>query len=191
MELMDAIKGRRSIRKYSSAPIERDVLEDLLEAASWAPSAQNLQPWYLLSVTNPEDLSWIFAEMGTHAFSHRKRLEERFVNNPEVVEETLEFLTAMGGASTVVLAFLYKPDYTDHMVKACQASVAAAMENLCLAAYDKGIGSCWVEEFVRIDEAARARFCPDKGALLGGIVLGYPAVDPAPIKRKPGRWAIV
>jgi nitroreductase len=64
------------------------------------------------------------------------------------------------------------------------------MQTLCLAAYDKGVASCWVEEFKRIDEQARERFCPDKGALLGGVVLGYPAMEARPIRRKPGRIEI-
>ena len=190
MEVMDAIYGRRSIRKFTNEKIPREVLEELLDAASWAPSGQNLQPWYLLALTQDSDLAWVFSELGTSAFSHRKHLESRFKNNPEVVEETLEFMRAMGGARTVVLAFLYKPDYSETDLPSCIESVAAALQTLCLAAYDKGIGTCWVEEFKKLDEQARARFCPDKGPLLGGVVLGYPAMEARPIRRKPGRIEI-
>lgn len=190
MELMEVVHGRRSIRKFTDEQIPREVLEEIMEAASWAPSGQNLQPWYLLALTEDSDLAWVFSELGTGAFSHRKHLESRFKNHPEVVEETMEFMRAMGGARTIVLAFLYKPDYSEQDMPSCIESVAAAMQTLCLAAYDKGVASCWVEEFKRIDEAARARFCPDKGALLGGIVLGYPAMEARPIRRKPGRIEI-
>jgi nitroreductase len=190
MELMEAIHGRRSIRKFTDEPIPREVLEEIMEAASWAPSGQNLQPWYLLALTQDADLAWVFSELGTGAFSHRKHLEARFKNNPEVVEETMEFMRAMGGARTIVLAFLQKPTYSEQDMPSCIESVAAAMQTLCLAAYDKGVASCWVEEFKRIDEQARERFCPDKGALLGGVVLGYPAMEARPIRRKPGRIEI-
>ena len=190
MELMDAIHGRRSIRKFSDERIPRETLEEIMEAASWAPSGQNLQPWYLLALTQDADLAWVFSELGTGAFSHRKHLEARFKNNPEIVEETMEFMRAMGGARTIVLAFLQKPTYSEQDMPSCIESVAAAMQTLCLAAYDKGVASCWVEEFKRIDQQARERFCPDKGALLGGIVLGYPAMEARPIRRKPGRIEI-
>ena len=190
MEVMEAIYGRRSIRKFTDEKIPRDVLEELLDAASWAPSGQNLQPWFLLALTQDSDLAWVFSELGTSAFSHRKHLESRFKNHPEVVEETLEFMRAMGGARTVVLAFLYKPDYSEEDLPSCIESVAAALQTLCLAAYDKGIATCWVEEFKKLDEQARARFCPDKGPLLGGVVLGYPAMEARPIRRKPGRIEI-
>ena len=190
MELMDAVHGRRSVRKFTDERIPRETLEEILEAASWAPSGQNLQPWYLLALTQDEDLAWLFSELGTGAFSHRKKLEERFKNNPEIVEETMEFSRAMGGARAIVLAFLLKPTYSEEDMPSCIESVAAAMNTLCLAAYDKGVASCWVEELKRVDEQARARFCPDKGALLGGVVLGYPAMEARPIRRKPGRIEI-
>ena len=61
----------------------------------------------------------------------------------------MEFVSAMGGASTIVLAFLHKP-YSEDLLPSCIESVAvAAMENLCLAAYEQGLGSCWVEVVCR------------------------------------------
>ena len=46
----DAIKKRRSIRKYSSRPISKEVLNEILEAARWAPSAHNAQPWRFIAL---------------------------------------------------------------------------------------------------------------------------------------------
>ena len=91
MELMEAIKGRRSVRKFKPDPIPKEDLEEIIQAGLCAPSAQNLQPWYFVALTKKEDLSYLFSELGTTAFSHRKELEARFKNNPEVVEETMEF----------------------------------------------------------------------------------------------------
>ena len=163
MELTEAIKERRSIRRYKSDPVPHEVIQEILENAVWAPSAQNLQPWYFLALTNSNDLRELFDMMGTSVYSHRKRLEDRFKNNPEVVEG---------------------------MIPSCVESVAAAMNNICLLAYEKGLGTCWVEEVVRERERIEARFAPDKGPLLGAVVLGYPDTDPRPIKRKEGRIEI-
>lgn len=190
MELTEAIKERRSIRRYKSDPVPHEVIQEILENAVWAPSAQNLQPWYFLALTNPNDLRELFDMMGTSVCSHRKRLEDRFKNNPEVVEETLEFLQEMGGAPCLILAFLLKPTYSEGIIPSCVESVAAAMNNICLLAYEKGLGTCWVEEVVRERERIEARFAPDKGPLLGAVVLGYPDTDPRPIKRKEGRIEI-
>jgi nitroreductase len=45
MELMDAIKGRRSIREYKDTPVPQKLIEEIIEAATWAPSAKNGQQW--------------------------------------------------------------------------------------------------------------------------------------------------
>ena len=56
MELMEAIKTRRSIRKFTDEPVPMEKIEKILEAAMWAPSGQNLQPWYFVVLTKEEDL---------------------------------------------------------------------------------------------------------------------------------------
>ncbi len=190
MELMEAIRGRRSIRKFKPDPIAREDLEEIIDAGSCAPSGQNLQPWYFVALTKKEDLAYLFSELGTTAFSHRKELEARFKDHPEVVEETMEFMSAMGGAQTIILGFLNKPDYSEEILPSCVESVSAAMENMCLAAYDKGIGSCWVEAVVRAGNALGSHFAPSHGKLIGAIVLGYPDMEPRPIKKKGARYVI-
>ncbi|UCE12419.1 MAG: nitroreductase family protein, partial [Candidatus Heimdallarchaeota archaeon] len=51
-DALELLKGRRSIRKYKSTPVEEEKLEKCLEAARWAPSASNKQPWEFLIVKN-------------------------------------------------------------------------------------------------------------------------------------------
>lgn len=187
MEFEEVVRGRRSVRKFTGEPIPREALERILELATWAPSAQNLQPWFFQVLTSDEDLSWLFATLGTTAFSQRKHLEERYRNHPEVVEDTMAFMEAMGGARTVVLAYQYRPEYNDDVRKSAPHSVMAALQTLVLAAYDLGIASCWVEQVTVVGEQIRAHFAPDKGPLLGAVVLGYPAQQPRTPKRKEGR----
>lgn len=190
MELMEAIKTRRSIRKFTDEPVPREKLEKIIEAAMWAPSGQNLQPWYFVALTKDEDLAFLISEMGTTAFSERKKLEVRFKNNPEVVEETLEFLSAMGGARTILLAFLNKPTYSEDMIPSCIESVSAAMQNAVLMAHAEGIASCWVEAVCQAGDALHEKFAPEHGKLIGGIILGYPAMEAREIPRKAGRFEI-
>lgn len=190
MELLDAIHGRRSVRKFTNQPIPREELEIIMDAALSAPSAMNLQPWHFVVLTKPEDLAILFAHMGTTAFSHRKQLEDRFKNNPEVVEETLAFDSACGGASCVVLAFLDKKEYRGEEPQITYdviESVAAACQNICLAAYDRGIASCWANAACRCGEALRQEFAPDHGMLVSSVILGYANMEPRPIKKKAGR----
>ena len=102
----------------------------------------------------------------------------------------MEFMRAMGGARTIMLAFLNKPNYSEDMLPSCIESVSAAMQNAVLMAYAEGIGSCWVEAVCRAGDALHDRFAPDHGKLIGGIILGYPDMEAREIKRKPGRFEI-
>ncbi|RLA96090.1 MAG: hypothetical protein DRG32_05745, partial [Deltaproteobacteria bacterium] len=52
--LLEIIRSRRSIRSYESKEVPREVLERLVEAARWAPSGSNLQPWQFVIVTDEE-----------------------------------------------------------------------------------------------------------------------------------------
>lgn len=56
MDVFDAVKERRSIRRYKGEPIEKDDIEKMVEAARWAPSAKNLQPWKFVIVQHPDVL---------------------------------------------------------------------------------------------------------------------------------------
>ena len=76
------------------------------------------------------------------------------------------------------------------MMPSCIESVAAAMQNAVLMAHAEGIASCWVEAVCQAGDALHKRFAPDHGKLVGGIILGYPAMEAREIKRKPGRYEI-
>jgi len=54
MEVLEAIKTRRSIRGYKKDPVPEEVLEQILEVGRWAPSASNMQPWEFITFTDPE-----------------------------------------------------------------------------------------------------------------------------------------
>ena len=72
-------------------------------------------------------------------------------------------------------------------------SVAAAIENLILMAWSKGIGSCWMTAATvcQVDQELHDRFAPDKGPLVAMITLGYPDETPKAPKRKEGRAEII
>ena len=56
MELREAIRKRRSVRRYREESVSRELLENLLETACWAPSAENEQPWYFVALADPQEL---------------------------------------------------------------------------------------------------------------------------------------
>lgn len=191
METRDAIFGRRSIRKYTDQPITMEVLEEILEAALMAPSGNNTQPWYFLAVRSDDQMARlrsIFAEISVEI---KEDLEQLFPRNPEVVAETRGYLKGLGDARVCILVFLLKParEFDITLVE----STAAAIQNLCLMAYDRGLGSCWMTAPLNTGFAPvlEREFAPDRGPFIAAVTLGYPAVAPRAPKRKPGRFDIV
>ena len=72
-------------------------------------------------------------------------------------------------------------------------SVAAALENMLLTAYSKGISSCWLTGPIeaKMDVILREKFAPDKGKMLAMITLGYSEQKPKAPRRREGRYEII
>ena len=196
MELKDVIYGRRSVRKFSDKPIEDSVLEEIIDAALWAPSGVNLQPWYFVVIRTQEKIARYREIMGEVARRNRAHLEERFSAHPEVVRDTVSFIESMGGVPVVVLAFRDKTDYSWALQdEGIVQSIGAAMENLLLSAYDHGIASCWMTAPAQAHMTAdiRDEFAPGHGELLCMAVLGYAeeGVAAKPPKRKADKYIFV
>ena len=179
MELMDAIKSRRAIREYTDAPVERSVIERLIEAAILAPSAMNLQPWafaVLLGREHIEDYAkrakyWLLASLSQTSYEPSIR---HMIEDPQFV------LFYHAPALVVVLA---KSSGTQSAEDCCLAA-----GNLMLAARDEGLGSCWIG-FARpwLDlSATKAELkLPERYHVVAPIVLGYPKAWPESHGRNP------
>jgi nitroreductase len=191
METKDTIMTRRSVRKYKSDPISDADLMDIINAGLYAPSAINLQHWYFVVVKSEEKRDELVQIMGNVFGKFKPVLENRFAKNPEVIEETKQFLTGLGGAPVCILAYFLKNDYPDR--DGAMESVCAAAENILLAAWDKGIASCWLTAPQRMGfgPELQRHFAPDKGEFVAAITLGYPAESPKMPPRRDGRFVIV
>lgn len=193
MNFKDVIYNRRSIRVYEDRPVSNELIMEILEHGLMAPSGTNMQPWYFVAITSKkerEELKQISNKVfpGFKAF-----LEERFKNHPQVVAETGNFLNTLGGAPAVILAFLLKPDYDDREKPAIYQSVAAAMQNMSLAAHSLGLGSCWLTsaQSANLGDELRAKYAPDQGEYVAMLTIGYPKITPKAPVRKDGRFKII
>lgn len=182
MEFFDVVKERRSVRKYKDQPIEkRDILK-VLEAANWAPSAMNWQPWEFMVVSGEwlkqlgESYKGIVAEF---ARSQYDKDNSKVPSN----DDFIKFAAAYGGAP-VVIVVLSRRSSEHNEQKAALESACAAMENLVLAAADLGLGTCWMTGPLR-DEVSLRKILSisDDREIIAVTPLGYPAVMPKPIPR--------
>ena len=107
MELSETIKGRRSVRKFKPDAVNRNVIESVLELATWAPSAMNRQDWQFVVVQGP--LKEEFLKISASAFDQFKpMLEKTFKDKPKIIEGMKSFFETCGGAPIIILAYAGK-----------------------------------------------------------------------------------
>jgi F420 biosynthesis protein FbiB-like protein len=181
MELFDAIRTRRSIRRYTEAPIPAEVIERLLTAATWAPSAHNRQPWRFAVLTAREVKERLARAMGDRLRADRLADGDA----PELVEQDAARSHArLTHAPVVLVACLTMANmdaYPDTRRKKAEylmaaQSVAMAAQNLLLAAHAEGLGACWLcAPLFCMDTVREALALPGEWEPQALITLGYPA----------------
>ncbi len=160
MEVMEAIMGRRSVRKFTDRAIEDEKIDALKESLIWAPSAGNLQ-------------KRAFCFVFDHGAKRRlvdAALGQSFISGAPLVVVACADLTIDEhyGARGELLY--------------CIEDVACSVQNLMLAAHALGLGSVWVGAFDEQD-VSRALDLPARLRPVAIVPVGYPAYVPAPPPR--------
>lgn len=161
--VLEAIKSRRSVRKYLDLPVEFEKVGRILDAGRMAPSAGNLQPWKFILVMEP-----------------KQRLE--------VAEACLEqYWIASAPVQIVVCAEPSRSEryYAKKGVRYATLDAAAAIQNMLLAAHGQGLGSCWISA---VEETMLRKVCgiPDDVIPVAVITIGYADEKPVmPLKFEP------
>ena len=185
MDLYEAIRERRSIRKFKKRAVTKDLLEKIFDTALWAPSGMNRQNWkfFVLAGERKEELISIAA----HSFEYLEpELQKRFADKPKIVEATRRFFKRLGGAPVVVCAY-FEPANTEDVTSF--QNVAAAIQNLLLVAYAEGLGSCWMTGPVTVAEEISRFLRVEDMTLVAVIPMGYPDDTPKIPPRRPDRVA--
>lgn len=148
-ELLDLVKRRRSIRRYEPREVPVELVRELLQAASFAPSPHNRQPWRFAVLTERTAKDRLAAAMGDRLRHDRMRDGDP----PEAIEADVARSRArIGSAPVVLVAALTMADmdpYADELrgraerLMAVQAT-AAAIQNILLLAEARGLGACWM-----------------------------------------------
>jgi nitroreductase len=177
MELLQAINERRSVREFTDQPVSDTVLRELIDAAIQAPSAINQQPWCFVVVRKQALLAHISdhaktqllrASLGAPAHPFRDML-----NDPK-------FHIFYHAPVLIVIA---ATEASDWAVEDC----ALAAENLMLAAYAAGLGTCWIgfaQHWLGTKDGKAALGLPQSYVPVAPIVIGHPRRQAAPIPRK-------
>ncbi|MDE6204297.1 MAG: nitroreductase family protein [Lachnospiraceae bacterium] len=171
MTAKECIKGRRSIRKFKTDPVDHALLSEIIETASYSPSWKHTQITRYIAVEG--DLK---DKIGAECTSAYPRNGEIITNAPLLVAVT--FIKGRSG-------FERDGSYSTPKEGSWQMfDAGAACEAFCLAAYEKGLGSVIMGIF---DEAKAASYLniPEERELAALIPVGYPDEEPAAPRRKP------
>jgi len=171
---LEHIKARRTIRSFKPDPIPQPALDAMFEAAMWAPSPANAQPW---------DFVVVGAEARAKILALLKAKAAEFFKDPDLPEpkrKALEALTADFGGAPYMVAVVSRPGAEPMEQIEYPLSAAAAVQNLCLAAWANGIGSIWLS--VGAAPPVKPILGVEEGAsVVALLALGIPeVVPPAP-----------
>lgn len=156
MDIFEAIKNRRSIRRFEERPVPDDLVKKIIEAGQWAPSACNRQDWKFI-----------------------------IIDSKEVKEKLLKETTAYFVAKAPILILVVYSNRTDNLeYKDHLLTAAMAIQNMQLAAYSSGLGACCVNNLPIKSRLRKMLNIPRYYDPVSLICLGFPKAVPRPLKRK-------
>ncbi len=181
-EFLEVLRTRRTVRSYRAEPVDRQDLQELVEAAILAPNGMNLQPWAFNVITNRAVMAKVNA------------IVVQILRGPEVQailgERTRGIVNAPGydvfyGAPALIVVS------ADQAVPGAPVDCQLATENLLLAAHAKGLGACYMGFLLfsaGVPEAQALLRIPEGFRMVAGVIVGHPDVRPdGPPQRSPAR----
>ena len=154
MSCIEKLLSRRSVRKFKNDPINEEVFNNILEAGRQAPSATNNQPWHFVAVRNKK---------GKEACDFQG------------------FNRWVTGASFVIVGFYRQSEVI--IEKLSLMDVTIALQNMVVAGWVQGVGSCWMGAFD--DKILKeALNLPVDSIIVGEIAFGIPDDNPRQPRKK-------
>jgi len=183
MTALEAIQTRRSIRSFNDAPVDRTLIEQVLEAAVFAPSAKNSQPWRFTVVTGPkkDEMLAVIREGLAHREAEGQELGT-IQWSLQCIEQAP--VTVFAHNTDGIHPWKARKEHESWWDCATVQSVGAAIENLLLAATELGLGSLWVADVWDAYPELNEWLGTDH-QLVSAILLGWTDQTPPVPPRKP------
>ncbi|NIS59807.1 MAG: hypothetical protein GTO13_03595 [Proteobacteria bacterium] len=181
MELWEAIRNRRSCRKFTPQEVKEGDLQGILEAATWAPSPANNQPWEFLILTNQEIKDQLHAACLKSKDEALQKSGWRWLGKYEI-----DFLLE----APIIVAVLGDPEKTgvDQFVgdsrDGYKYACAAAIQNMLIMAHSLGLAGLWYTLFDQTTVKGLLNVPGDR-TVCALVCLGKPGAEPLQTPRKP------
>jgi nitroreductase len=193
-DIIDVITSRKSIRRYRPDPIPDEMIDKILEAARWAPTGENYQPWRLIVIRDQETRNRIgdLAKLGSGsrmtAWYCMGEMQKRFegIKDPEKRDRVLKFMYSGEVSEFAKQAPLVIAVIGSLMEGSVDVpyDLSACIENILLEAHSLGLGACWVHGPVASTRDAK-KFKEILGIptgmgeykVIAYVAIGWPAED--------------
>ncbi len=190
--LMELIRGRRSIRRFAARPVARDDIMRLLEAARWAPSNHNRQPWKFIVLSDKTQITHLAQQVGAELAEKLKELPKTAFGH---AGDFSHYATVFSAAPSVIAVLHKRPvSFSTRMLQGLNhpdlvsgepLSAAMAVQNLMLAAHAIGLATCvMTAPLIASDFLLRDLNVPTGYELTCLVALGYADETPAQPRRK-------
>lgn len=187
--MISEIENRRSIRKYKSHEVSREILEEIIYSATLAPSAKNRQPWKFIVYQGKEKDKLVdVMQRGIEAEKLTHELMPEWAFAIPDAENTVRIM----GEAACLIAVLNTNQHTPfagienekRIVEICDSlSIGAAIENMILTATGHGLGTLWIANTC-FAYRELVDFIGTDSQLTGLVAVGYPDEDPDQRPRK-------
>ncbi len=190
MDVFEAMRTARAIRRYRPDPVPDDVLRRCLEAATWAPSGSNRQAWRFVVLRSAEARALLgpayrkgWAEM-SGGYGLDRELDPGDNSPIARMGRTMQHFVDHFEEVPVYVLFCLKGRGRTHLSEG--ASIYPAMQNFMLASRAQGVGTVATSWFLFAERQLRELVgIPDDWMLAGLLPLGYPVGHHGPVRRRP------
>ncbi|MBI2129108.1 nitroreductase [Candidatus Woesearchaeota archaeon] len=169
--VIKAIKGRRAVRKYKNKEIPENIINEIIEAGRYAPSAMNRQPWNFIVITNKKLIKELSDAMTKKLLNISTRIKERM----KTMEDPVFY-------SAPLLVFVLSEEGNEWAYADC----GICSQNMMLAAYSLGIASCFIgmAKHIEGENILKKLNIPDGYKMINAVVFGYADEKPDLKERK-------
>jgi len=200
MDIVEAIRTRKSIRKFKPDPVGKNTIREILEIASRAPSAENTQPWEFTVITGglldsireenvkkikefsvpPKEMEYLMVERPKGSIYRKRQVEiaKKLFKLMDIPREDLEkrasWLERGFRYFEAPVAIIITAD-SSLSIQGSYMDVGSVMQNICLAALNYGLHTCIENQGITYSDVLRKRTgIPDSKRLMASIAMGYP-----------------
>lgn len=178
MDIKEAIFGRRAVREYTEEAIDQETIRQLIRAAVHAPSAVNQQPWTFTVVRDRNVLDQISHDAKSHMLAAMTAGPHS--DHFRSLLDAADFQIFYHAPVLILISAIAQGPW---IVEDC----SLAAQNLMLAAYAGGLGTCWIgfaQSFLNTADGKKMLGLPAACVSIAPIIVGRPKGSPAPVPRK-------